>query len=133
MVTAPENASAAQQVYGNSEVLQPTTNPESISHQVAPVAMAADDLSYWQALVDPNTNHTYYWNSLTNVVSWTIPGGGVISLPRATEEAVVYEREVEEVMESYPYSAKLPAKFTKAGTIVVAYMTMHTLSKDYLR
>lgn len=106
------------QAYSNCEPLQPApTAPETTisSSQAPPIVTPPGDLSYWQALVDPNTNHAYYWNSLTNEVSWTIPGGGVISLPLSTEVAVECEREMEEMIESYPYSTKLPAKFTKPG------------------
>lgn len=30
-------------------------------------------------VVDPNTNHTYYWNPTTNKVVWTLPENGVIT------------------------------------------------------
>ncbi len=30
-------------------------------------------------VVDPNTNHTYYWNPANNEVSWTLPENSVIT------------------------------------------------------
>lgn len=27
----------------------------------------------WQQVCDPNTNYMYYWNTLTNEVSWELP------------------------------------------------------------
>ncbi len=39
-------------------------------------------------MVDPNTNHAYYWNPATNEVSWTLPENGVINdekLPSASK------------------------------------------------
>ena len=35
--------------------------------------------SFWQQVMDPNTNHPYYWNPLTNEVLWSLPEGGVIT------------------------------------------------------
>ena len=37
------------------------------------------EITFWQEVVDPNTNHAYYWNPLTNEVAWTLPENGVIS------------------------------------------------------
>ena len=37
------------------------------------------EVSFWQEVTDPNTNHVYYWNPETNEVSWTLPANGVIS------------------------------------------------------
>ena len=33
--------------------------------------------TFWHQVVDANSNHPYYWNPLTNEVSWTLPDGGV--------------------------------------------------------
>ena len=41
-------------------------------------------------VIDPNTNHAYYWNPATNEVCWTLPENGVISdepLPEKGEKA----------------------------------------------
>jgi hypothetical protein len=35
--------------------------------------------SFWHQVMDSNSNHPYYWNPVTNEVSWTLPDGGVIS------------------------------------------------------
>jgi len=82
---------------------------------VASEAPPPEGLTYWQALVDPSTNLTYYWNSSTNEVSWTIPEGGVITLPVPGEKAEAQEKELEQTLENYPYSATIPAEFTKPG------------------
>ena len=37
------------------------------------------EVTFWQEVMDPNTNHVYYWNPDTNEVSWTLPANGVIS------------------------------------------------------
>lgn len=37
------------------------------------------EITFWKEVVDPNTNHAYYWNPLTNEVAWTLPENGVIS------------------------------------------------------
>lgn len=39
---------------------------------------AVGQVTFWQKVVDPNTNHTYYWNTTTNEVSWTLPDYAVI-------------------------------------------------------
>ncbi len=67
--------------------------------------------------MDPNTNLTYYWNSATNDVSWTLPEGGVITLPMATEQVEAKEKELEMAMESYPYSTTIAAEFIKPGVV----------------
>ena len=33
--------------------------------------------TFWHQVVDTNSNHPYYWNPLTNEVSWVLPDGGV--------------------------------------------------------
>ena len=37
------------------------------------------EVTFWQEVMDPNTNHAYYWNPETNEVTWTLPANGVIS------------------------------------------------------
>lgn len=37
------------------------------------------EVTFWQEVMDPNTNHVYYWNPETNEVTWTLPANGVIS------------------------------------------------------
>ena len=36
-------------------------------------------VTFWQEVMDPNTNHVYYWNPETNEVTWTLPANGVIT------------------------------------------------------
>ena len=59
---------------------------------------------------------------MTNEVSWTIPEGGVIALPMSAEQAEAREKEVELVMESYPYPATIAAEYTKAGKHIWGYV-----------
>ena len=37
------------------------------------------EITFWQEVVDPTTNHSYYWHPQTNEVTWTLPENGVIS------------------------------------------------------
>ena len=37
------------------------------------------EVTFWQEVTDPNTNHVYYWNQESNQVSWTLPPNGVIA------------------------------------------------------
>lgn len=37
------------------------------------------EVTFWQEVMDPNTNHVYYWNPETNEVTWTLPANGVIT------------------------------------------------------
>jgi len=56
------------------------------------------EITFWQEVVDPNTNHSYYWNPKTNEVTWTLPENGVISDgtqeqpvdPSSTDETTAY-------------------------------------------
>ena len=56
------------------------------------------EITFWQEVVDPNTNHSYYWNPQTNEVTWTLPENGVISDgtqthpvdPSLTDETTAY-------------------------------------------
>ena len=57
--------------------------------------------TFWQQVMDPNTNHPYYWNPITNEVCWTLPEGGVISL--GYEERGEGEGEGEEASDYYGY------------------------------
>ena len=46
----------------------------------APITMGPTvQPSFWQQVMDPNTNHPYYWNPSTNEVLWSLPEGGVIT------------------------------------------------------
>ena len=36
-------------------------------------------VTFWQEVMDANTNHVYYWNPETNEVTWTLPANGVIT------------------------------------------------------
>ena len=36
-------------------------------------------MTFWQEVMDANTNHVYYWNPETNEVTWTLPANGVIA------------------------------------------------------
>ena len=38
-----------------------------------------EGITFWRQVVDPNTNHAYYWNPQTNEVCWTLPDNAVIS------------------------------------------------------
>ena len=96
-----------------------------------PAAPATGNVTFWQAVVDSKTNHTYYWNTETNEVAWTLPPGGVIANPEVGGAGGGAEAEAEkdkdgcagdegdegetidELMENYPYSKKtvvLPPK-----------------------
>ena len=60
---------------------------------------------------------------MTNEVSWTIPECGVITLPMSAEQAEAREKEVELVMESYPYPATIAAEYTyEAGKHIWGYV-----------
>ena len=74
-------------------------------------------ITFWQAIVDPNTNHTYYWNPETNDVAWTLPPGGVIAAPEgAGKEKEEPGENVDELLENYPYVKKeLPEIPEKPG------------------
>ncbi|XP_033112263.1 formin-binding protein 4-like [Anneissia japonica] len=40
----------------------------------APVAQpSAEEIGEWQELLDPNTNCMYFWNTVTNEVTWEVP------------------------------------------------------------
>ena len=63
-------------------------NVKCVTQDNAPVAPSVstapklpDD---WQAVTDPSTGKTYYWNQITGVTSWTAPGGLVapVSQPK---------------------------------------------------
>ena len=38
-----------------------------------------EGITFWRQVVDPNTNHAYFWNPQTNEVCWTLPDNAVIS------------------------------------------------------
>lgn len=57
-----------------------SSDPETIDE----VGGAKDDnvaagVTFWKQVVDPNTNHAYYWNPQTNAVCWTLPDNAVIT------------------------------------------------------
>ena len=52
----------------------------SNSSQVQPSAEESQpEVTFWQEVMDANTNHVYYWNPETNEVTWTLPANGVIA------------------------------------------------------
>ena len=52
----------------------------SNSSQVQPLAEESQpEVTFWQEVMDANTNHVYYWNPETNEVTWTLPANGVIA------------------------------------------------------
>ena len=64
------------------------------------MATTEQEVTFWQQLTDPKTNHTYYWNPTTNEVSWTLPSYGVITeqhkdppLPPQKQQAVKQDGE----------------------------------------
>ena len=77
---------------------------------------ASENVTFWQYTWDYNTNHHYYWNPGTNEVLWDLPPGGV-ELPQTAEVEEGKEdavKEVEELMENYPYLKK-PLPEVKPG------------------
>ena len=50
-----------------------TTRPASNSNNVRGTAAAAASTGAWQALIDPSTNQTYYYNQSTGATSWEAP------------------------------------------------------------
>ena len=50
----------------------------SKSSKDVPSTDQPDQVTFWQKVVDPSTNHTYYWDPATNKVSWTLPDLAVI-------------------------------------------------------
>lgn len=52
----------------------------SDSSQVQSLAEESQpEVTFWQEVMDANTNHVYYWNPETNEVTWTLPANGVIA------------------------------------------------------
>lgn len=77
---------------------------------------AAVDITFWQEVVDPKTNHAYFWNPKTNEVSWTLPEGGVISAPPSQPAAAEEDEDIDSLMESYPHLKKpIPVVPVKTG------------------
>jgi hypothetical protein len=59
------------------QIVMSDTQPSSTVPAQAPVSEAPP--TFWHQVMDANSNHPYYWNPVTNEVSWTLPEGGVIS------------------------------------------------------
>ena len=100
-VRIPQTLAASEEVYSspkeadnnNSDEAVPPSNgamdeaqevdreaPSAPPHEVQPA------ISVWVACVDTNSGYTYYWNKLTNDVSWTLPDGVELSSNARVEE-----------------------------------------------
>ena len=55
----------------SNQAQQPSSVDESSPNQ--------PEVTFWQEVMDANTNHVYYWNPDTNEVTWTLPANGVIT------------------------------------------------------
>ena len=55
----------------SNQAQQPSSVNESSPNQ--------PEVTFWQEVMDANTNHVYYWNPDTNEVTWTLPANGVIT------------------------------------------------------
>lgn len=59
-------------------------------------------------MVDPNTNHVYFWNPDTNEVSWTLPEGGVLSVQQSAGGEEDDGEDIDELLGNYPHLKRPP-------------------------
>jgi hypothetical protein len=52
-------------------------------------------ITFWQEVKDPKTNHVYYWNTVTNETSWTLPPNAVLTSEAAERSDEIQDPENE--------------------------------------
>ena len=93
---------------------QPSAAAEAPSQQVP----TYDSNSVWHECLDPSTQHVYYWNTVTDEVTWTFPENGTVSVAPAAGAGAATEEQtaVEVTCEPGPSGSAVQLRGEASGT-----------------